>query len=88
LDEKGIPTGSIPLPEDARAGFESDEPFTYTIKDKDGNVYTITKDKYKFVTKEKHKFNPYGIKKNEQSYKRLSWSENPFNRYDIRYKTD
>jgi hypothetical protein len=50
LDEKGIPTGSIPLPEDARAGFESDEPFTYTIKDKDGNVYEMSKDEDGYVS--------------------------------------
>ena len=52
-DANGRPVGNITLPTDVIDKFNGDEPFTYTVKDADGNIYTITKDKDGNVETEK-----------------------------------
>jgi len=42
-DKDGNRIGTIDLPVEAQNGFNSESTFTYTIADKDGNVYKLTK---------------------------------------------
>ena len=56
LDDKSQPIGSIDLPAEAKAGFESGGAYSYTVADKDGNVYEVIKDEEGYVRTE----NPVG----------------------------
>ncbi|MDR3217495.1 MAG: zinc-dependent metalloprotease, partial [Dysgonamonadaceae bacterium] len=57
--------------------------YKYNILDRE-----TLKPVYHFVTKKNSSFIPFGKIANESFFRRLSWSENPFNRYDISHTID
>jgi hypothetical protein len=51
-------------------------------------VYNGKTDKTELAVKKSSEFVPFGMKSGEATYKRLSWSENPVNRYDITHSVN